>query len=221
MSGGSSTRSTSSGASATGGRPGMNASATPATTSTIELGVLSRRAITAAATSTARRRSKVCTVAVMRRASNRARRDVHGQCQQCGIENKRNDAVTEHSAPNRLAAYADVGNLGAHSEGEREVHEVPVIGVALVVRGVHATAAAVVFIVIFMGVMQSEYRVCQRPGHEDCKDRKHEVGRLAAVRPGAAEQGEYGPQSRERRKRGQRENCRLAFVLEPRPASYP
>src|SRR5215831_8722665 len=55
-----------------GGRPGTSASATPASTSTIEGAVLSRRAIRAAATSTARRTSRIWMVAVI--ADRHARR---------------------------------------------------------------------------------------------------------------------------------------------------
>src|SRR5262245_50485504 len=54
------------------GSPGTRASATPASTSTIEGAVLSRRAIRAAATSTARRTSRIWIVSVIvRRAFRR------------------------------------------------------------------------------------------------------------------------------------------------------
>src|SRR5262245_50908949 len=131
------------------GSPGTSPSATPATTSTIEGAVLSRRAITAATTSTARNKSRTWMVAVMR--LQRARCDVYRQRQQRSIEDERYDAVPEHGAADGLGAHSHVGNLRAHPDHEREIEEVPVVRLALVTRELHADPAALV--VVFVRVV--------------------------------------------------------------------
>src|SRR5262249_16387902 len=97
------------------------------------------------------------------RPLNRARRDVHGQREQCGIEHERQYAVTEDGTADRPAAHGHVGHLRAHADHERKIHEIPVVRLAVLVRKFHAAALAFVLVVIFMRVVQREDGVRERP----------------------------------------------------------
>src|SRR5262245_4789575 len=101
--------------------------------------------------------------AASQQPSDRARRDVHRQCEQRGIEDERYDAVAEDGAADRLAAHRHVGYLRAHPDHEREIHEIPIVRLALAAGKLHAAALAVILVVVFMRIMQREDRVRERP----------------------------------------------------------
>ena len=115
--------------------------------------------------------------------SDRARRDVHGEGEQRGIEQKRNDTLRQHGATDRLRRDGHVGYLRAHADREGEIHEVPVIRF-LVLRERHAADNAVApAAVIFVRVVQREYRMDEGPGQNDRSGREDEVSRLTGRLP--------------------------------------
>src|SRR4051812_27826082 len=130
MSGGSITSSTNSGANSTRGSPGVSASRTPAITRTIEGAVCSRRAISAAATSTANRTRRIWMLAVMAAGYitrggdvasglnlDCAGGNVDGQREQRGVEDERDDAVAEHGTADRLGGGGHGGGPRGHAGG--------------------------------------------------------------------------------------------------------
>src|SRR4051794_6514773 len=64
---------------------------------------------------------------------NRARRDVHRQSQQRRVVDERDDAVRGGGAADGLVGDADVGDLRGHTDHEREIDEVPIVGVVFLV----------------------------------------------------------------------------------------
>ena len=58
---------------------------------------------------------------------------------------------------------ADVGDLRGHADHEREIHEVPIIDVHMLLAAGKLQAAGLGAAVEFMGVMQREGGVHRRP----------------------------------------------------------
>src|SRR5579871_5273609 len=171
MTGGSTTSSTNSGASSTRGSPGMSAIATPTMTSRIEGARSRRRAITATAASTASKGSRVWMATVIGSWSGRTHKtggDVDGECQQRDVEEERDDGMHGDRVANGFRRHANIGDLRGHADAEGEIDEVPVV--RLVVAGEHqrcSGAAVSVTTIVFVGIVQGEDGVDQRPGEED------------------------------------------------------
>src|SRR5206468_3598408 len=104
---------------------------------------------------------------------------------------------------------ADVGHLRGHPDDEREIDEVPVVGLRLAARESHAAADG--FVVELVGVVQREDRVDECPGQQDREGGEHDVGRPAAG-PGA-ELGEDSAEARQRRHHRQHQDGQLPLVL--------
>src|SRR5258705_1575351 len=88
--------------------------------------------------------------------SNRTRGDVDHQGEQCGIEYKRDDAVRGGGTADGLVGDADVGDLRGHSDHEREIHKVPVVGVVVLIAARKLQAARLYAAGIIVGRMQPE-----------------------------------------------------------------
>src|SRR6266850_8242954 len=86
----------------------------------------------------------------------RARGNIHGQREQRGIEDERDDAVAEYGPADRLAAHRHVGDLRAHADHEGEIGEVPVVRFLLAAGKFHAAAFAAVLVVELVRIMQCE-----------------------------------------------------------------
>src|SRR5262250_1963570 len=146
MSGGSTSSSTSSGASSTAGRPGTSASATPVSTSRIELGILSRAAATATAATTNSSSTRVWMVEVMRASAldpsavaGRTTRETQGPSHdRHGRMRLEIDATQRQESPAYCFREIQLAILGFGAEGLAQ--DVPDLGGhrASVARSAHA-----------------------------------------------------------------------------------
>src|SRR5436190_2018356 len=71
--------------------------------------------------------------------------------------------VPGRGAADDLVGDPDIGNLRGHADHEREVDEVPVVGVFMLVAAWKLQAARFAAAIIFMGVVQRERGVHRRP----------------------------------------------------------
>src|SRR5882757_3527194 len=154
------------------------------------------------------------------RCSDRARRNVHREREQRGVEDEGRDSVAEHGTADRLATHGHVRHLRAHADHEREIHEIPIVRLGLVAGKLHAATLAVILVVILMRVVQREDRVRECPRQEDRDGGEEEVGGAAHASAGAAEQREDGDQARECGDRSQNQDSKLAFILQSRPSAH-
>jgi hypothetical protein len=95
--------------------------------------------------------------------SERARRDVDGQGQQRHVEGERDHRVGGDGAAHRLVRDRHVGDLRGHPDHEREVHEVPVVGLLVSSREGHAPGRPPAVAVELVGVVEREHGVDERP----------------------------------------------------------
>src|SRR5882757_4904378 len=109
-------------------------------------------------------------------ASDRAGGNVDHQGHQRGVVDERDDAVGGGGAADDLVGNADIGDLGGHADDEGEIHEVPVVGVIVLVAAGKLQAAGLAAAVVVMGVMQREGGMHRRPRQDDGGRRQRQFG---------------------------------------------